>query len=72
MLTSAAAAIRRRQHLPIVLIIAGDIGAHRLEPELRRFSADADSEVATAAQHGLRILAAQRGPSADRPGSSGQ
>ena len=65
-------AMRRRQHLPIVLIIAGDIGALRLETELRRFSADADSEVARAAQHGLRILAAQRGPSADRPGSSGQ
>jgi hypothetical protein len=53
-------AIRRREHLPTVLVIAGDIGAARLEPDLRRFSKDADPEVARAAQDGLRILAAQQ------------
>jgi HEAT repeat protein len=52
-------AIRRRQNLPMVLVIAGDIGAFRLEPELQRFSTDPDPEVAKAAKDGLRILAAQ-------------
>jgi hypothetical protein len=53
-------AIRRREHLPTVLVIAGDIGAARLEPALRRFSTDANPEIARAAQDGLRILAAQQ------------
>ena len=54
-----AEAIRRREHLPTMLVIAGDIGALGLEPELRRFTNDADADVAKAAQDGLRILAAQ-------------
>ncbi len=53
-------ALRRRENLPMVLIIAGDIGASRLEPQLRRFTADPDPEVAKAARDGLRILAAQQ------------
>lgn len=53
-------AIRRRQHLTTVCLIAGDIGAFRLEPELRRLAFDPDSEVAKAAQDGLRTLAAQQ------------
>jgi hypothetical protein len=60
-------AIRRRQHLPIVLVIAGDIGAVRLEPELRRLTGDPDPEVAKAAQDGLRILDAQRPPASEPP-----
>jgi hypothetical protein len=52
-------AMQRRENLPMVLVIAGDIGAARLETDLRRFSKDADPEVAKAAQDGLRILAAQ-------------
>ena len=52
-------AIHRRQNLSTVLLIAGDIGAFRLEPELQRFVADPDPEVAKAAKDGLRILAAQ-------------
>jgi hypothetical protein len=51
-------AIHRRKNLPAALLIAGDIGAVRLEPELRRFAADADPQVAKAARDGLRILAA--------------
>ncbi len=57
-----AEAIRRRQSLPLVLVIAGDIGAAPLEPELRRLAADADPDVARAARDGLRIMAAQRDP----------
>jgi hypothetical protein len=52
-------AIRRRQNLPTVLVIAGDIGAFGLESEMKRFTADPDPEVAKAAKDGLRILAAQ-------------
>jgi hypothetical protein len=53
-----AEAIARREHLPIVLLIAGDIGATTLEPELRRFTADPDRDIARAAHDALRILAA--------------
>lgn len=52
-------AIHRRQNLPMVLVIAGDIGAVRLKPELLRFTKDADPQVAKAAQDALRILDAQ-------------
>ena len=57
-----ADALRRRQHLPMVLAIAGDIGAVGLEAELHRFAADPDPQVARAARDALRILAAQRPP----------
>ena len=55
-----AEAIARREHLPIVLVIAGDIGASALEPEVRRFITDPDPTVARAAHDALRILAARR------------
>jgi hypothetical protein len=55
-----AEAIARREHLSILLVIAGDIGAIALEPELRRLTADPDPAVARAARDGLRILDAQR------------
>ena len=54
-----AEAIAHREHLPIVLLIAADIGAFALEPELRRFTADPDPDVARAARDALRVLAAQ-------------
>ncbi|HAM58234.1 MAG: hypothetical protein A2X51_00910 [Candidatus Rokubacteria bacterium GWC2_70_24] len=63
-----AEAIHRRQNLPTVAVIAGDIGAFRLEPELRRLTADADPEVAQAARDGLRILAAQQNPGSSQRG----
>jgi hypothetical protein len=53
-----AEAITQREHLPIVLVIAGDIGASALEPQLRRFTTDPDPGVARAAHDGLRILGA--------------
>lgn len=61
-------AIRDRVNLPMVLVIAGDIGAFRLKPELQRFTSDPDPEVAKAARDGLRILAAQTAPA---PASGG-
>ena len=51
-----AEAIRRREHLPIVLLIAGDIGASSLEPELRHLTTDPDPDVARAAHDALEIL----------------
>ena len=54
-----AEAIARREHLPIALVIAGDIGATALEPEIRRLTTDPDRALARAAQDALRILAAQ-------------
>jgi len=53
-----AEAIRRREHLPIVLLIAGDIGASSLEPELRRLTTDPDPDVARSAHDALEILSA--------------
>jgi hypothetical protein len=44
-------AIHRQLNLPQVLVMAGDIGAKKLEPELKKSGSDRD---------GLRILAAQK------------
>lgn len=55
-----AEAIRRREHLPIVLLIAGDIGASSLEPDLRRLTADPDPHVARAAHDALEILTTEQ------------
>jgi hypothetical protein len=54
--------MRRRKSTRIVRrrVVGGSSGPARLEPALRRFSKDADPEVARAAQDGLRILAAQQ------------
>jgi len=51
-----AEAIRRRQHLPIVLLISADIVASSLEPEPRLLTTDPDPEVARAAHDALEIL----------------
>jgi hypothetical protein len=53
-------AIRRREHLPIVLLIAGDIGATNLEPDLRHLTTDPDPDVARAATDALEMLAAKQ------------
>jgi hypothetical protein len=49
-------ALGRRENLPTVLIILGDIGDRRFEPDIRRFSDDRDPKVAEAARDALRIL----------------
>jgi hypothetical protein len=54
-----AEAIRRREHLPTALIIAGDIGASSLEPDMRRLMADSDPDISRAAHDALEILAAR-------------
>jgi hypothetical protein len=54
-------ALAKRQNLPLVLTILGDLGNPRYEPELRRFSDDPDPLVATAARSALRVLKAHSG-----------
>jgi hypothetical protein len=49
-------AIERRENLPVVLTILGDIGDRRFITELHLFSEDRDPEVAQAARHALRML----------------
>ena len=56
-------AIERRQNLPVVLTILGDIGDRKFIPEIRHFSEDRDPEVAQAARHALRMLQAHSGGS---------
>lgn len=53
-------ALHRQLNLPQVLVMAGDIGAKKLEPELRKFAEHPDPKVSGAARDGLRILAAQK------------
>jgi len=48
------------RQLPQVLVMAGDIGEKKLEPELRKFAEHPDPKVSSAARDGLRILAAQK------------
>jgi hypothetical protein len=50
-------ALARRESLPMVLRIAGDIGARDLRPEIERFAGDRDPAVAQAARDALRLLA---------------
>lgn len=53
-------AIERGINLPQTLLMAGDIGAKSLEPDLHKFVDHPDPSVAKAAADGLRLLAAQQ------------
>lgn len=53
-------ALMRREHLPILLPILGDIGDRKVEPELLRYAQDRDPQIAQAAQNALRILGAHQ------------
>jgi hypothetical protein len=52
-------ALERRENLPLVLVILGDIGDKRIEPEIRSFSSDHDPDVAQAARDALRTITAR-------------
>lgn len=56
-------ALERRENLPMVLSILGDIGDPACAPVIARFTADPDPEAARAAHDALRVLHAP----ADRP-----
>jgi HEAT repeat protein len=49
-------ALERREHLPMVLRILGDLGDPRAAYEVASFADDPDSEVADAARDSLRVL----------------
>lgn len=53
-------ALDRRENLPLVLTILGDLGDPKFGPELQRFSRDPDPEVAKAARDALQVLARRR------------
>jgi hypothetical protein len=53
-------AMRRRENLPMLLAIMGDIGDPQVESELRSFAQDHDPEIAQAARDALQVLAAHR------------
>lgn len=55
-------ALDRRETLPLVLTLLGDVGTRGLEPELLRFSRDADPAVAESARQALRVLQARHRP----------
>lgn len=57
-----AEAAERRENLPLVLTILGDIGDPACEPLLERYTRDADPEVARSAHEALRVLHAKRDP----------
>ena len=55
-------AVRGRQHLPMTLLIAGDIGAAGLKPEISQLTQDPDPEIARAARDALQLLDRQSPP----------
>lgn len=58
-------ALVRREHLPMVLGLLGDIGAREVEPAIRQLTHDPDPDIAQAAQKTLRILRAGHDPSVE-------
>ena len=50
-------AIQRQLNLPQALVMAGDIGSKKLEPELQKYASHPDPQVSRAARDGLKILA---------------
>lgn len=53
-------AAERRQSLPLVLTVLGDLGDPACEPLLERHTSDPDPEAARSARDALRTLRAQR------------
>jgi hypothetical protein len=53
-------ALDKRENLPVVLTVIGSLGDSKFEPELRRFSRDADPDVAKAAKEALQIIEAHQ------------
>lgn len=51
-------ALQRRENLPMVPSVLGDVGSRKFEPDLRELTTDHDPRVAQAAQNTLRALTA--------------
>jgi hypothetical protein len=54
-------ALAKREHLPLVLTLLGDIGDPKYEAELQRFSHDPEARVAAAARSALHVMNARTG-----------
>lgn len=54
-------ALAKRQSLPLVLTILGDIGDRQTAAKLQPFTQDPDPQVARAAQDALKVLAVRAG-----------
>jgi hypothetical protein len=52
-------ALAKREHLPLVVALLGDVGDPKYEAELRRLSDDPEPGVACAARSALQVLKAQ-------------
>jgi hypothetical protein len=52
-------ALAKREHLPLVLTLLGDIADPKYDDTFRRFSNDPEPRVATAARSALRLLNAR-------------
>lgn len=48
--------LSRRENLPLILTIIGDIGDTEFEPQLRQFSNDSDPDIARAARDALDVI----------------
>jgi hypothetical protein len=57
-------AIERREHLPMALTIAADIGAHDLAPQIQGLTAHTDPQISRAARDALDILALRKNAAA--------
>jgi len=55
-------AVRRCEHLPMTLLIAGDIGAASLKPEISQLTQHPDPAIARAARDALQLLGRQSPP----------
>jgi len=53
-------ALARREALPNVLLILGDLGDPAVEPQISKFTSDPDPRVARAAADALQLLAVHR------------
>lgn len=52
--------LARRENLPMVLSVLGDIGDKKVEPKIRELTEDRDPQIAEAAKNALTVMAAQR------------
>jgi hypothetical protein len=58
--------LSRRENLPLILTLIGDIGDAEFEPDLHDFSNDSDPDVARAARDALEVIRLSALPSVGR------
>jgi hypothetical protein len=62
-------ALRRREHLPMVISVLADLGDPGVQPEIRPYAQDPNPEIADTARQALRVLEflAANEPRKDKP-----